>query len=74
MNTIPFLVFKAYVGIEKMGFTNSDLQYLENIPDKEGEYILSNINNAYGGRKFRSNDDDADDIYAGNVYIPITTS
>ena len=43
MNTIPFLVFKAYVGIEKMGFTKSDLQYLENIPDKEGEYILSNI-------------------------------
>ena len=52
MDTIPFLVFKAYVGIEKMGFTDSDLQYLENIPDKEGEYILSNINNAYGGRKF----------------------
>lgn len=74
MDTIPFLVFKAYVGIEKMGFTDSDLQYLENIPDKEGEYILSNINNAYGGRKFWSNDDDADDIYAGNVYIPITTS
>lgn len=74
MDTIPFLVFKAYVGIEKMGFTDSDLQYLENIPDKEGEYILSNINNAYGGRTFWSNDDDADDIYAGNVYIPITTS
>ena len=74
METIPFLVFKAYVGIEKMGFTNSDLQYLENIPDKEGEYLLANINNAYGGRSLWSNDDDADDIYAGNVYIPITTS
>lgn len=74
VDTIPFLVFKAYTGIEKMGFTDSDLQYLEDIPDKDGEYLLSNINNAYGGRKFWSNDDDADDIYAGNVYIPITTA
>jgi hypothetical protein len=35
-----------------MGFTDSDLQYLEDIPDKDGKYLLSNINNAYGGRKF----------------------
>lgn len=74
VDTIPFLVFKAYTGIERMDFTDSDLQYFEDVSDKDGKYILPYIDEAYGGRKFWTNDDDADDIYAGNVYIPITSA
>lgn len=74
LDTIPFLVFKAYTGIERMNFTDSDLQYLESIPNKDGKYILPYIDEAYGGRKFWTNDDDADDVYAGNVYIPIASA
>lgn len=74
LDTIPFLVFKAYTGIERMNFTDSDLQYLESVPNKDGKYILPYIDEAYGGRKFWTNDDDADDVYAGNVYIPIASA
>jgi hypothetical protein len=31
MDPIPFLVFKAYGGIERLGISGSDLKYLENI-------------------------------------------
>lgn len=74
VDTIPFLVFKAYTGVERMDFADSDLQYFEDVSNKDGKYILPYIDEAYGGRKFWTNDDDADDIYAGNVYIPIASA
>lgn len=72
IDTIPFLVFKAYLGEEYIPLSNNDKRYFERASKENGEYIANIMNSWKDWGTFES-DNEYDNIYSGNVYIPIGT-
>lgn len=72
IDTIPFLVFKAYLGEEYISLSDNDKRYFESVSEENGEYIANIMNSWKEWGTFES-DNEYDNIYAGNVYIPIGT-
>ena len=72
IDTIPFLVFKAYLGEEYIPLSDNDKRYFERASKENGEYI-ANIMNSWKEWGLIESDNEYDNIYAGNVYIPIGT-
>lgn len=73
VESIPFLVFKAYLGEEYISLSDNDKRYFERVSKEDGEYI-ADIMNSWKDWSLIENDNEYNNIYAGNVYIPIGTA
>lgn len=72
IDTIPFLVFKAYLGEEYIPLSDDDKRYFERASKENGEYIAG-IMNSWKDWNWLESDNEYKNIYSGNVYIPIGT-
>lgn len=71
-NTIPFIVFKAFCSEKLMKLSDSDKLFFEKVSKNIGDPIAKTINKWYDYSTFQ-NDNEWDNIFAGNVYIPLNT-
>ena len=67
-----FITFKAFCSEKIMKLSDSDKLYFEQTSKTVGEKIAETINEWYDYGTW-SNDNEWDNIYAGNIYIPVNT-
>ena len=71
METRQFLIVQGYIGTDTLGLSDSQKRYVEKVSEKEAERFLNAANDLLGEIGWLDQDNEEDDFYVGNIYIPI---